>query len=265
MKKYFLVLKTSFLNSLEYRADITSNLLMHLLGLAVLYFIWSRIFSNNVSVGSYDLDSMVTYYMLSGLFIAFFNTRTTKAMEKGIKDGGLANLLIKPINEFLYILFEELGKRLVVIILTTLIFSLPIILIPNVRNTTYFSFHSIIWVCIFSILSNAFLYIFYWSLGCLAFWLKSTSGISNIVNNLQSILKGSWFPIDIAPIFIQNIFSILPFQYTRYFLIKILLNDIPKNLYLKGFLVLTIYTLLFTCFGLILWKRGLKEFDSVGL
>ena len=265
MKKYFLVFKTSFLNALEYRADISSNLLMHLLGLAVFYFIWSRILTENTSIGTYDFNSMVTYYMLSGLFIAFFNSRTTKAMEHGIKDGGLANLLIKPINELMYIFFEELGKRLFVIVLTTIIFSLPIVLIPNVRNTVDFSLNAIIWVLILSALSNIFLFIFYWSLGWLSFWFKSTAGVRNIIENLQSILKGTWFPIDIAPIFIQNILSILPFQYTRYFLIKILLNDTPKYLYTKGILVLTIYTSFFTCFGLLLWKKGLKRFESVGL
>jgi len=265
MKKYFLVFKISYLNALEYRADIASNLLMHLIGLGVFYFIWSRILSGNVSIGSYNFDSMVTYYMLSGLFIAFFNSRTTKAMEYGIKDGGLANLLIKPINELMYIFFEELGKRLFVIILTTLIFSLPIIFIPNVRNTVDFSLNTIVWVLIFSALSNIFLYIFYWSLGCLSFWFISTAGVRNIIENLQSILKGTWFPIDIAPIFIQNIFSILPFQYTRYFLIKIFLNDTSQNLYIKGILVLMIYTLFFTCFGLLLWKKGLKKFESVGI
>jgi len=265
LKKYFILFKILFQVALEHRANIISNLLMHLLGLGVFYFVWSKILAGGASIESYDFNSIVSYYMTSGLFIAFFNTRTTKSMEKMIKDGKLSNLLVKPINEFLYVFFQELGKRIVVIILTTIIFLPPLILIPNIRNTINFSLGAIFWTTLFSILSNLFLFTFFFSIGCLAFWFKSTSGFRNITGNLLSILKGAWFPIDIAPTFLQNIFSILPFQYTRYFLIKIIISDIPKSLYIKGLGVIIIYTLLFTSISLVLWKKGLKKYESVGI
>lgn len=264
MRKYFQVFKTSLLNVYIYRGNVLSSLLMNLLGIGALYFIWQKITKDYGSVGDYSINSIMSYYLLSGLFIGFFNARITRRYEEMIRLGLLGNTLIKPVNEILFIFFDRLGQKIGVIIFTIFTFGLPALAISSIRNTIICTPQSMFWLILYAVSSNVFLYIFYWFFGCFAFWILDTGGIRNVLNNLTKILKGHWFPLDLGPVAFQKVMSFLPFQYAMYYPIKIITTNTETNENIKGIIILTSYSILLLLLSLYLWKRGLRRYESVG-
>lgn len=265
MKKYFQVFKVSLSNVFEYRTDIGSSFLMYLLGIGFSFFLWHALMKEHTNVGNYNLNSIMTYYLLTGIFIGFFNERTAKHFENWISEGSLAQVLIKPVKVATYLFSKELGQRMGIVLIGGLISILPILFFPSLRSVIDITLLKITIFAIFSILSNIFLFIFFWTIGVLSFWLISTRGIRNVTVNLFHILKGSWFPLDLAPQAFQNILSLLPFQYAMFYPIKILTSDIPMNDHLKGITVLVISIILFAIIANLLWRKGIKSFSSVGI
>jgi len=264
VKKYLQTLKQSFLNYFEYRGSILSSMLMGFLGLVFSYFIWRKIFLENETVGVYNLNSLITYYLLARIFAGFFNERVTRHYEKWIKEGDLSNILLKPVNPNIYLFSKELGSRIFVTCLTMIIFLIPVILIRDLRLNIILNLSKLLWLLAFIVLSNIFLFLFYWSLGCLAFWMTTTAGLRNVTLNLLRILRGSFFPLDLAPVMLQKIFSFLPFQYALFYPLKLLTENktLPENL--KGIYILLVFILTFYTLSLFLWRKGLKTYESIG-
>ncbi len=264
MKKYLKIAHISFLNYLEYRFDILSNLLMNLLGIGTSYFIWHKLASDYSQIGSYNQNEIISYYLISCLFIGFINPRTAKRYERLIKDGGLSNLLIKPLNEKLSIFFKEIGGQSFIILLSILVFSIPIYLIPGIRNELNINPSSIFFTLIFMVLSNLFLYLMYSAIGVFSFWTDSGGGLRNIIINLIIILRGSWFPLDLAPTSVQKILSLIPFQYAMYYPVKILTGETNVSLHIRGIVVLILSILAFGLLTNFLWKKGIKKYEAYG-
>lgn len=207
----------------------------------------------------------MTYYLLTGIFLGFFNEKIIKHFERWVNEGQLSQLLVKPVNASLFLFFRRTGQRLAVTIISTIIFIIPVITIPAIRNTINFTLPTLLWLVIFSLLSNLFLYIFYWVLGNLAFWLINLDGVRNVTVNLINILKGLWFPLDLAPQAFQNILSLLPFQYVMFYPIKIITSERSQAENIKGLTVLSVSIILMLILSRFLWKKGLKRYDSVGM
>lgn len=265
MKKYFQVFKIAFMTVFEYRGEIISSFLIYLLGILFSFFLWLKLISDYTTIGPYDLNSIMTYYLLSGILLGFFNKRITQHFERWVNEGKLAQLLVKPVNVSIFLFFREFGQRIGIFLLSTTLFTIPIITIPGIRSTINLTLPTLLWLFIFSLLSNLFLYIFYLVLGNLAFWLINLDGVRNVTVNLLNILKGLWFPLDLAPQAFQNILSLLPFQYAMFYPIKILTSERSQVENIKGLLVLSVSIILMFILSRVLWKKGLKRFDSVGM
>jgi ABC-2 type transport system permease protein len=237
---------------------------MYLLGVGTMFFLWNKLIKDNITIGSYNLSSIMAYYLLSGLFISNFNARTTKHFEKLIQHGELNAILIKPLSTSLYLFFREIGVRFGVNIFTFLIFFSLVVIIPGIRTNIEITLYTMSWSLIFFILSNVFLYLFFWTLGTLAFWVITTSGLRNISMNLINILKGQWFPLDIAPAFFQRIMALLPFQYSMFYQIQILTGKSDPSTNVQGVAILILSILLLSILAALLWSRGLRKYESVG-
>jgi len=229
-----------------------------------MFFLWNKLIKDNVTIGSYNLNTIMTYYLLSGLFITNFNTRTTKHYERLIQNGDLNAILIKPSSTSLYLFFRELGVRLGINIFTFLIFFSFIVLIPSIRTNVEITPYTLAWTGSFFVLSNIFLYLFFWILGIFAFWVITTSGLRNIAMNLMNILKGQWFPLDLAPPLFQRVMGFLPFQYTMFYQIQILTGKSRPESNIQGITVLILSSIILSLFAAYLWKKGLRRYESVG-
>lgn len=265
MRKYLLVLKSSLMSSLEYRGLVISSMTVQLLGIGASYFLWDKIVRDYNQIGQYNLTRIMTYYLLTGFFTIFMGKKVMKRFEDWVRSGELSSILVKPINPFKLLYCEEFGFRIGTFFISGLIPIIPIALLPSLRAELYLTSASVLWVVVYLFFSNTFLYLFYWTLGTLAFWFISLNGVDNVTFNLLRLLKGNWFPLDLAPLFVQNILSFLPFGYTMYYPIKIIMQETSYADNLKGITILVIYSIIFSIFGMVLWRKGIKKYESIGI
>jgi ABC-2 type transport system permease protein len=265
VKKYVELLKISFLNIFEYRGEIVSDMIMSLLGIGATYFLWYKLIKDYTIIGDYNLSSIMAYFLLTGLFSGFFNLRIAKHLDKWVRDGSLASILMKPIKAFFYLFIKELGRMIGILIFVIVVFSTPFFFVPSLRSTIHLTLSNTLWIFVFSILSNIFNFVLAWTVGSLSFWIVSTGGIRNVLMNFIRIVRGSWFPLDLAPKAFGIFLSFLPFQYALYYPIKIILKGSVMSENLRGVYVLLFSITILGILSMVLWKKGLKKFNSVGM
>jgi len=259
------MLRTSLMTSLEYRGSVTSNMIVQLLGIGASYFLWDKIVRDYNQIGQYTLSRIMVYYLLTGIFVIFIGKQVINRFEEWVRGGELSTILVKPAKPYLMLLGEELGFRLGALIIGGFIPLIPIAIFPSLRAELFITPLSLLWFSCYMLFANIFLFIFYWMLGTLSFWFISMNGVDNVTFNLLRLLKGNWFPLDLAPQFVQNFLSFLPFGYTMYYPIKILLEETTSIDNLKGIGILILYSLIFLIIGSLLWKKGIKKYESIGI
>lgn len=264
MKKYLAIFKMEFLGFFEYRSDFISTLVTTLVRLFVSLFLAYAIFENKTEVYGYTRDSFITYTLVVMILQKMVPSDIQWIITEDILRGKLALALIKPIRYNLYRLASELARKtielvynLITVIIVTFIYSrlFEIVIIPE-RIPAFLLF-----MFLGYLLHRSYDYI----IGLIAFWVKDTSGIDNFSYQIIGLLSGSWLPIDFfGPL--ASIVKLIPFSYLIYFPIQVLTNDSVSSLQIVKLLVLMIFwIILFMIIGQILWKKGLKKFESVGL
>ena len=187
---------------------------------------------------------------------------TEKLGRGGVQRGQLSAFFIKPISYPFFIFTQSYAEKIIkclgLIILVFLLsfFFNSIFLMPPLINFGLF-FISVV----FASLINFFIYAL---VGCLAFWVVKIGGLRSILGRLFDIMSGKIFPLDFLPASVLPFTYFLPFRSMHYLPAVIYLNrlTLPQSLSQIGVQILWIIILCFLY--LILWKKGMVKYDSVG-
>jgi ABC-2 type transport system permease protein len=266
MKRFLSILKISILEKLEYRSEFISTVLLELASLVLQMFLWKLIISESGSVAGYNYEKILAYYVLTKIFdtLSLGGRKIFKTFLKHIAKGDLSNNLIKPFSTKAYYIIQGLGYQIVSSFIQSLILILFLMIDSSVRGILYINPTTIAYILIYIVLITVFNLIFHLCFSTIGFWTTSGNGIRVMLMITTRILKGSLFPIDIAPMWFVNLMKILPFMYTGFFPAKLLLGSIETKDVLWGIINLSIYSVIFFILTKILWKKGLKVYDSVG-
>lgn len=264
MKKYYKIFILSFETFFEYRWELVSKYFIEMIGVFFMLFVWKVITDQYGSIGGYSFEAFVVYYLLFGVFRNLKASDIWVTFDEWIRLGSISSLLIKPVDARIYAACQELARVVSEMIVTIFVYVPVISIFPLFRNSITLSADIFALIIIFSLFTFIFTTLFYMILGISAFWLKSTGGLGNLVQQIVNILRGGWFPLDIAPRWFQNFVLTIPFSYTLFVPIKILLGGREDIDIIKGFIVMGVST--FVCFiaAKILWKLGIRQFEAVG-
>jgi len=265
MKKYFYIFQTTIQTYLEYRAEIATKLLLALVGLGMTLFLWQTVMDENGAVGGYDFPKIVAYYLLITIFSSIQGKSVAKHLEKFVREGTLSALLLSPHSVFLNLLSREVAQILFQFAIAIVIFSSPFLLFQNIREKLITSPFTVGWMVVYIIFIISFNFVFNFFLGCWSFWVVRSSGIRNVIMQTIGILRGSWFPLDLAPVVFQKIVSFLPFYYVAFHPVKILTSVTTSQENFRGIIILMVYTMVFGMGAAVLWKKGLKIYSAVGI
>ncbi len=246
---YFKMLKANYLDSLFKFANIILNQV-------VSYFYLYTIFNNIPSLINWTLNELVLTY---GLFIfikgiADFFTNNLYTLERKIKKGSLDFHLIKPFNVLLQILFEDLDLSQLINIFTgtILIFSVS-------RFFRYWYGLKIIYAMLLVVVGFLVVFAIKLITMSISFWTFSSYPVAIAFNNTSEFAK---YPVDIYGVVLKKIFIyLIPFAFISYFEMRILLSNNINYLELFGGIAAALILLFLS---LIIWKKGLKNYQSGG-
>lgn len=266
MKKYWIVIKNEFLKQiLIYRYFIISYAGGNFIELFSQIVVWTAIFKTSDIINGYNYNEMLSYFIVGWIFrLLTTNYEYEIVIAKDIKLGRLSNFIVKPVDYVKYMFSYSIGRAGVaffVVIFQALVW----IAIFHQKLLVEINFSTFIILCLFFIFSYVLKFLLSVFIGIIGFWTTEVYGISKSINVLIKILSGAYFPLDAIGGIFSAIALSFPFAYTFYYPTQIFLGRIGnlEALMALGIMLVWIF-ILWLCIK-VLWKIGLKKYESVGI
>lgn len=265
MKKYLAVIKNEWQRQLTYRTNQFTYRIGNIFEILVQILIWTAIFQKTSNIGGYNYKEMITYIII-GWLISFLmaNFQFEEIISNHIQKGELSNFISKPINYINYLIFLSIGRASFTL---GVAFLFNLLLLFFFRNSFIISKNIFMWLILLAmILVGYFIKLFLSILiGFISFWTVDNAGVFYSINTLAKFLSGNYFPINILPAAFLNFSLALPFIYTFYFPAQLYLGKISIRQGLVGLGFEIAWLAVLYLATKVVWKMGLKKYESVGI
>jgi ABC-2 type transport system permease protein len=242
------------------------EILSGILSALIVVFLWMAIYRTAARevIGGYSVKEMVTYLLGGGLINSFIlTTAENPETSQSIQDGTLSTYLIQPINPYGIWFFRDLGSKTFFFALglstylgLCLFFAKYVVFSPSLDHLLYF---------LISLILASFLQFFlFQSFSLLSFWVENTYGIRFTMRVIMEVIGGAIIPISFFPQILQKIFLLLPFPFLIYLPMKIYLGKITLDHIPIEFLKEIGWIGGFALLNLVIWKRGIRQYVSMG-
>jgi ABC-2 type transport system permease protein len=265
MKKYWQIFKINFLTFLEYRTDLLISFVIKLSIFVAFVMVWARIDEEGKAISGYGFTGIVFYYLAAQILDGIRTSQTARDLRKDIVSGQLSAKLVKPFNQTGYFLAKHLARVLSETILNVSL-SVPIFLIwGRLLSFIDLTFEMIFQIIIILILAVVFDFLLFLAVGYVAFWTKEAHGLQAVVKNSSKFFAGELIPLDLLPATLVRWLNFFPFPYTLFFPIKVIMGSVTFNEFVKSIFIFSIWIFAFYLLNVFLWKRGLKQYEAVGI
>ena len=104
---------------------------------------------------------------------------------------------------------------------------------------------------------SLFWYVTQYVIGLLAFWLDETWILRVIFMLVTGFLAGSYFPLDLYPVWFRQVLDFMPFAYIQYYPVKILMGEV--HLLPRAVMMISLWMIPLIFLVRITWKNALKD------
>jgi ABC-2 type transport system permease protein len=181
-----------------------------------------------------------------------------------IREGQISALLTKPLDHLGYRLSLFCAYRLVYALVT-----LPVVglVLWMLRGEIQWPLHIQTWgLFALSVTGSALIQFFIaYSLAMLAFWILEVSTLVFILYSFEYFLSGHVFPLDLLPSAARDLLRWTPFPSELFFPVQILLEKLPGEEMARGFALQFLWVVITGCCARILWQRGIRHYQGVGI
>ncbi|MDO8497102.1 MAG: ABC-2 family transporter protein [bacterium] len=262
MNSFLTLFRISLEQYFIYRLSFVLWRFRMVLNFLLIFFLWSAIYENKVSLFGYSRQEMFTYILIMNLLGALLFSSRTGDLAGEIRDGKVINYIMKPFSVLRQLLTKEAADKLingsfqiVETVSIILIFKPPMF----IQSDPFVYVAVLVSLCINILISFLVLYL----LSLIAFWTAEVWAPRFIYFIFISLLSGSMYPLDILPKSLYTILLFTPFPYFNY---------LPTRIYLKGFSVSLIFPFFMSLVWVVIlyflsrkiWNKGMKEFSFFG-
>lgn len=209
---YLYKLKLQMQVYLTYRFEVYANIVTHFILIIANVFLWNCVYSNQESISGVGREQMITYSVLSSCLSVMYNCGIQNSLNKDVRQGNIAVLLMKPFHLLGAYFAEDAGTAIV----QTFSVSLPIFLIGALLFPVQLPVSAGVFPAIFISYFLGFLIL--WLLGALVgmftFVTMELGNMGVVKNMIVSILSGSMIPLWFFPAGAERILMMTPFPYT---------------------------------------------------
>ena len=259
---YRTTMRISVLEQFQYRG---ANY-MYMIGMVaepVIYLVvWSTIArSHGGAVDGYTPGAFAAYYIVWTLVRNMNIVFTPYGWEERIKQGILANDLLRPMHPINFDLGYFAGWKVVVILLW-----LPIAAVLSIAFHP--ELHPTVAQCLvfFVAIWGAYLIrsLFLWLLGMVTFWTTRGSAVFETYMVAELLLSGRLVPMKLMPGWVQAVAWALPFRWTFGYPITALVGPIDNGELFAGLAMQALWIAVGALGVRIVWRRGVRRFSAVG-
>ncbi len=250
--------------SLMYRARFVVWLFVDMIWITVLPFAWLTVYGAKDSIGGFDRVMIVSYFF----FMPFMSRLTAhyhnEEIQREIKEGFLAAHLVRPIPYLVYRMVQEQGYKIfqlgILLFLMVLVYPLlrDFIRLPHVG-------WYLLWLLPISALSLLLTGILANILGMVSFWTTQGEWVKHFWWMFSYFVSGAVAPLSFFPGAVERLLELTPFPLIIMVPLQVLLGTISSSelvrwCFVGGFWVIVLFGL-----NIIMWKRGVRRFEGVGM
>jgi ABC-2 type transport system permease protein len=229
----------------------------------VIYLVvWSTVAAaQGGEVGGYTAGAFAAYYIVWTLVRNMNIVFTPYGWEWRIKQGELAEQLLRPVHPLHFDVAFFGGWKLVVIVLWLPIAAVLALIFRPTLDPTWLE------VGVFSVaIWGAYLIrtMLLWALGMISFWTTRVSAIFELYFACELLLSGRLVPLGLMPDWAQRLAGVLPFQWTFGFPIEALVGNLSPAQLLGGLGAQLLWILVGLGLVQLIWRAGLSRFTAVG-
>ncbi len=264
LNKYFAVLRTNWIQALEYRANAIVGIIAILSGLFIEYQIWSLIFSvqGYETVKGFTFQELIIFIFLSIIIGQLKSSwHSSGEMIRGIRTGEINKYLIRPVSYFWYHFMMFIGFNSLYYIVYSVILILFAFIFPG---SIFHSLLHIIGFLISLIISIYLSYCIYFIMICFAFWFGEVRSLVVGYNLAMLILSGQYIPIRFFPDKVLNIINWTPIRYLVDFPVSIATGILPISQWGIHFIVAIFWCVILSIISSKIYSFGIKDYEAYG-
>lgn len=263
MKKYLLVARNVWDQTLTYRLNFVMWRVRIVLSMLTMYFLWLALLPENQTILGYTRDLMLTYILGTSIISSVVISNRSYEVGDEINNGNLSNFLLRPINYLSYQFSRDLGDKAMNIVFSiTELTVLFMILRPPLFVQTDLGLLSLtVFACVLGMVMYFFINFL---LGMIGFWSAEVWAPRFIFVTLLTFFSGGLFPLDILPASIFSALSYLPFTYLLFFPLKIYLGQLAAGEIIRGLIISSIWAGVLFLTVKYVWNRGLRLYTAYG-
>ncbi len=264
MKKYLTIIYITWQRALTYRFTVLAYRVGEISEVLILILMWTAIYKNQPLIGGYTLPEMISYILVGNLINVLTRNFLNESISRDIKDGSLSLFLIRPLHYFRYIITRELGRGSLAFIMSV---TSQMLVLLFFTNTLIINHHGIILLELGIMIFLAFWLemLLSYLISLIAFWTDEVAGLFTTIERLRKFFSGGYFPLTLLPNFFVKLSLALPFAYSFFIPTQLYLNKINAYEGLRGIGIQLCWILLLYFLISIIWHRGLKRYEGVGI
>lgn len=255
MRKYIEIFKYSVKTQLTFIVDFFVSLISFGIHIIVFNELWDYILQGKEIVG-YTREELI-WYIIIAEFITYSTFKAYRKIGDMVKNGSIANMLIRPVDFVNYTIAENLSVYIKAFINMIFAIIIGLVLVGNINITVQSAVFAIV-AALIGVFINILIQVF---IGLIAFFTEENHSVYLITQKLSFFLV--FTPIEFYPSIVQKIFYLLPTTYCVYAPAKIFTNfELGEAGMLIGLEVLSAILL----YGIIriMYAKGVKKINVNG-
>lgn len=263
-RKYRALLRVSLMERMTYRSQ---NLVWVLVGaLPTLFAIaaWLAVYGSGKKVGDFTRGDIITYYLVVGLAWYIIGGRINYYIASGIKDGKLAQRLLKPFVALSEWIIAEQTWKLVSLGLALPVYAVVVFFFRDDLHLNLTLARTLL-ALLSTVLAASLFIVLEVILGITAFWSTDTRHTFELYDIVLILASGELVPLALCPPWLFTVLTVAPFRYTFSFPVEVFLDKVGPGGIAVGFALQIAWLVALTMLARLLWSRGLRRYSAVGL
>ncbi len=242
---------------IEYRVEI---ILWALSGVLPLIMLSLWLGSSAASVFGYNNEQLTRYFLSVFVVRQFTAVWVMVSFEEDTIEGRISPYLLQPITPFWRYYYSHIAEQISRIPIVLFLLIVFFACFPS-----SFWFPSLVNIALFLVImyiSFTIRFLLHWTFAMLSFSFERASSLERLLMIPYLFLSGLLAPIDSFPYLIQKIVMFTPYPYLLSFPAKFLAGQEVN--FLRNIYILILWLTIFLITGILAWKRGVREYSSMG-
>ncbi|MCK5062004.1 ABC-2 family transporter protein [Candidatus Parcubacteria bacterium] len=264
MKKYWTIIKTEFQRQFTYRVNILAYVVGNFIGLFSQVIVWYIAYQYVDNIRGYSYQEMMSYVII-GWFFLFLTTNYgfETIIARDVHTGAMSNFLTKPMSYLRYVITKSIG-RVIVAFMVVILQGMAYIVLFKQFLVFSLSMEQAI-VLGLMLIGSFFIKVFFAIIiGLIAFWSIDVKGVFALANVVIRFFSGAYFPLSIFSGMFVNISLLLPFAYTHFIPAQFYIGKVSTLSALGGIGIQILWLGILYIIIKLIWKVGIKQYESVG-